>query len=49
MFREKLNIANAKKTYILVDNSKFVSRPCEKFPIPEKYFQTVCMQLKKNY
>ena len=34
MFREKLNIANAKKTYILVDSSKFVNKVCEKFPIP---------------
>ena len=38
MFREKLNIANAKKSYILVDSSKFVSRPCEKFPIPIEVF-----------
>ena len=34
MFREKLNIANSKITYILVDQSKFVNKPCEKFGIP---------------
>ncbi len=38
MFREKLNIANAKKTYILVDSSKFVTKPCEKFPIPVEVY-----------
>lgn len=34
MFREKLNIANSKVTYILVDDSKFVKNICDKFPIP---------------
>lgn len=34
MFREKLNIASSKETYILVDNSKFVQNICDKFPIP---------------
>ena len=38
MFREKLNIANAKKTYILVDSSKFVNKVCEKFPIPVEVY-----------
>ena len=38
MFREKLNIANSKKTYILVDSSKFVTKPCEKFPIPVEVY-----------
>ena len=38
MFREKLNIANAKKTYILVDSSKFVTKTCEKFPIPVEVY-----------
>lgn len=34
MFREKLNIANSRETYILVDNTKFVKQICDKFPIP---------------
>ena len=34
MFNEKLIMANSLKTFILVDKSKFVSRLCEKFPIP---------------
>lgn len=34
MFREKLNIASSKVTYILVDESKFVQNICDKFPIP---------------
>lgn len=38
MFKEKLNIANAKKSYILVDSSKFVKKACEKFPIPIEVF-----------
>ena len=38
MFREKLNIANAQKTYILVDSTKFVNKICEKFPIPVEVY-----------
>ena len=34
MFREKLNIASSKVTYILVDETKFVKNMCDKFPIP---------------
>lgn len=34
MFKEKLNIASSKVTYILVDESKFVEHICDKFPIP---------------
>lgn len=42
MFREKLNIANSKITYILVDNSKIVDKLGEKFCIPvECYIQSV--------
>lgn len=48
MFREKLNIANAKKTYILVDSSKFVSRPCEKFPIPIEVFPDSLYAVKEK-
>ena len=38
MFKEKLNIANSKITYILVDESKFVSKLGEKFKIPVECF-----------
>ena len=34
MFNEKLNIKSTEKTYILVDESKFVKRLGEKFPVP---------------
>jgi ribose 5-phosphate isomerase A len=34
MFNEKLNIKSAKKTYILVDQSKIVNKLCSKFPVP---------------
>lgn len=48
MFREKLNIANAKKTYILVDSSKFVEKPCEKFPIPIEVFPDSLYAVKEK-
>lgn len=48
MFREKLNIANSKKTYILVDNSKFVNKPCEKFPIPIEIFPDSIYAVKEK-
>lgn len=34
MYKEKLNIAASKLTYILVDDSKLVEHICDKFPIP---------------
>lgn len=48
MFREKLNIANAKKTYILVDSSKFVEKPCERFPIPIEVFPDSVYSVKEK-
>ncbi|MBO5349954.1 MAG: ribose 5-phosphate isomerase A [Clostridia bacterium] len=42
MFKEKLNILNSKKVYILADQSKFVNKLGEKFKIPvECYPETV--------
>lgn len=38
MFREKLLIANSTHTYIIVDESKFVNRLGEKFPVPVEVF-----------
>ncbi len=38
MFKEKLLICNSAKTYIIVDESKFVTRLGEKFPIPIEVF-----------
>ena len=38
MFREKLNIVNSPKAYILVDNSKFVDKLCQKDFIPIEVF-----------
>lgn len=34
MFNEKLNIINAEKTYILIDDTKLVDKLGEKYPIP---------------
>ena len=38
MFREKLNIINSKIAYILVDESKFVEKLCQKDFIPVEVF-----------
>ena len=38
MFREKLNILNSPKVYILVDDSKFVDKLCQKDFIPVEVF-----------
>ena len=40
MFKEKLNILNSKKTYILIDNSKIVNFLGEKHPVPVEVFPT---------
>ena len=48
MFKEKLLIANSKKTYILADKSKFVSKPCEKFPIPIEVFPDALYAVKEQ-
>lgn len=34
MFNEKLIMSNSPKTYIIVDQSKFVKKLCQNFPIP---------------
>ncbi len=44
MYREKLNIANSKLTYILVDNTKLVDKLGEKFSIPVE-----CYPYAMNY
>ena len=42
MFREKLNIANSKVTYILVDNTKFVEKLGSKYAVPvECYINSI--------
>ena len=48
MFKEKLVISNSKKAYILVDNSKFVQKPCEKFPIPIEVFPDSLYSVKER-
>lgn len=40
MFKEKLNILNSKKTYILIDDSKIVNYLGEKHPVPVEVFPT---------
>lgn len=34
MFNEKLIMSNSPKTYIIIDQSKFVTKLCQNFPIP---------------
>ena len=48
MFKEKLVIKNAGKVYILVDNSKFVNKPCEKFPIPIEVFPDALCSVRED-
>lgn len=48
MFREKLIIANSRKSYILVDKSKFVTKICEKFPIPIEVFPDALYAVKEK-
>ena len=48
MFKEKLNIANSKETFILVDGSKFVSNLGEKFPVPIECFPEAISSIKEE-
>lgn len=48
MFREKLNIANSKVTYILVDNSKIVDKLGEKFAIPVECYPYALNHVKEE-
>lgn len=48
MFREKLNMSNGSKTYILVDESKLVNKVCEKFPIPVEVFPDAVYSVKEK-
>jgi len=46
MFKEKLNIQNAGKTYILVDDTKFVSRLGQNFPVPVECYPDALNHVK---
>jgi len=48
MFREKLNIANSKVTYILVDNSKLVDKLGEKFCVPIECYPSAINYVKEE-
>ena len=48
MFKEKLNIANSKQTYILVDDSKFVDHVCDNFPIPVECYPDALNSVKQE-
>lgn len=48
MFKEKLNILASEKTYILVDDSKFVNKLGEKFPIPIEVFPESVSYVKEE-
>lgn len=47
MFKEKLNIVNSGITYILVDDSKFVDKMNEKFPIPIEVYPEAVSSVKE--
>lgn len=48
MFKEKLNILNSSKTYILVDETKFVSKLGEKSPVPVEIFPNSLNYVKEE-
>lgn len=48
MFKEKLLICNSKKTYILIDKSKQVSRLGQKFPVPIEVFPTSLLYVENE-
>lgn len=48
MFKEKLLICNSKKTYILIDRSKQVSRLGQKFPVPIEVFPTSLLYVENE-
>lgn len=47
MFKEKLNMVNSGITYILVDDSKFVDKLNEKFPIPIEVYPEAVSSVKE--
>ena len=48
MFQEKLNIVNSKKTFILVDKTKFVSKLGEKYPVPVECYPNAMYYVKEE-
>ena len=48
MFQEKLNFINSPKTYILVDETKFVSKLGEKSPVPVEIFPNSINYVKEE-
>lgn len=48
MFKEKLNIVNSNKAYILADNSKFVNKLGEKFCVPVECYPDSINYVKKE-
>ena len=48
MFKEKLNILNSTKTYILADESKFVEKLCTSHPIPVECYKEACNYVKSE-
>ncbi|MBP3502692.1 MAG: ribose 5-phosphate isomerase A [Clostridia bacterium] len=48
MFKEKLNIVNSKKVYILADKSKFVKKLGEKFKIPVECYPETLNYVKEE-
>ncbi|MDR2956359.1 MAG: ribose 5-phosphate isomerase A [Prevotella sp.] len=48
MFKEKLLIRNSSKTYIIIDESKFVTRLGSKFPVPIEVFPTALLYVESE-
>lgn len=48
MFQEKLNIVNSKEVFILVDETKFVEKLCNKYPIPIECYPNAINYIQKE-
>lgn len=48
MFQEKLNMVSANKTFILIDESKIVSKLGEKYPIPIECYPNSMLYVKEK-
>lgn len=48
MFKEKLLIANSERTYIIVDETKFVDKLGSKFPVPIEVFPNALVCVEKR-
>lgn len=48
MFKEKLNIVNSKEVFILVDETKYVEKLCDKYPVPIECYPNTINYVQKE-